>query len=368
MFSCDIEFCSSSFSDAEPDGSPTDFDYLLSMPLWSLTLERVQQLQNECAAKQHQLEQLRSVDPKDLWDHDLRALLEGLDQAKAVAHSDLSKTIKAGKLSKQQRDLMQQRRLSQTYTVDLVAPPKKRSAAASTTQDGEKKTTKRKAIERLEIPKDEDVDMSDSDDQEIDFTAVSERSRSRRTRAPVKYFSESDGSSGDDSDNSDRRGSLFEVSDQGSKSTRSKPSNPATTKPAPKLAAAHTSSLKPRFEQSKKVATKKKPIAMSDESDLSSDSLGSSEPDSESDFKPPPRKRAVASSVRAMTKDVTSPAKQKVVDEAKPSFLARVAARRKVVEVEVDDPFSDATPRKRKSDSEVDTAPRKRLTKRQKLE
>jgi len=53
------------------------YDYLLSMKIWSLTMERVQALNRHAKEKKAQLDELASKQPSDLWLEDLDALEEG---------------------------------------------------------------------------------------------------------------------------------------------------------------------------------------------------------------------------------------------------------------------------------------------------
>ncbi|KAK0744143.1 DNA topoisomerase 2-like protein [Schizothecium vesticola] len=48
-----------------------DYDYLLSMPIWSLTLERLEKLKNQIAAKKAEHDELDALSEKDLWCNDL---------------------------------------------------------------------------------------------------------------------------------------------------------------------------------------------------------------------------------------------------------------------------------------------------------
>ncbi|KAI8323192.1 type II DNA topoisomerase [Martensiomyces pterosporus] len=59
--------------DAEKEGA-SDFDYLLSMPIWNLTLEKVEKLLKEKAEIQLRLEQLLARTPIDIWNEDLDAV------------------------------------------------------------------------------------------------------------------------------------------------------------------------------------------------------------------------------------------------------------------------------------------------------
>ena len=68
-----------------PDAS--GYDYLLSMPLWSLTRERVEELRRQRDGKVGELEVTRATTPKELWLRDLeqveRALAEGAAELEA---------------------------------------------------------------------------------------------------------------------------------------------------------------------------------------------------------------------------------------------------------------------------------------------
>ncbi len=51
------------------------YDYLLSMPIWSLTLERVQALKDEADKQTKEVQRLKSTAPEELWVEDLDAFL-----------------------------------------------------------------------------------------------------------------------------------------------------------------------------------------------------------------------------------------------------------------------------------------------------
>lgn len=54
------------------------YNYLLNMPLWSLTFERVESLRKELYAKEAELTQLKNTNPSTLWLNDLEALESAL--------------------------------------------------------------------------------------------------------------------------------------------------------------------------------------------------------------------------------------------------------------------------------------------------
>jgi DNA topoisomerase II len=47
--------------------SSKDFDYLLSMPLWNLTMEKVNKLKSERDEKQRQVRELEATPPENIW-------------------------------------------------------------------------------------------------------------------------------------------------------------------------------------------------------------------------------------------------------------------------------------------------------------
>lgn len=57
----------------------SDYEYLLSMPIGTLTLEKVQELLNQLDKLKNEVEELKRVTPEALWVRDLDALLVELD-------------------------------------------------------------------------------------------------------------------------------------------------------------------------------------------------------------------------------------------------------------------------------------------------
>ncbi|CDI75781.1 hypothetical protein EPH_0043500 [Eimeria praecox] len=62
----------------------SDFDYLVGMPMWSLTAERVDDLKRQLRDKEVELEGLRQTDIRTLWLKDLDALLEAIEKQDAA--------------------------------------------------------------------------------------------------------------------------------------------------------------------------------------------------------------------------------------------------------------------------------------------
>lgn len=66
-------------AEEENDGGPvsdSDFDYLLSMPIWSLTKEKIEKLRQQAAEKERELLSLLEKSPKDMWKTDLGQFLK----------------------------------------------------------------------------------------------------------------------------------------------------------------------------------------------------------------------------------------------------------------------------------------------------
>ncbi|OQR97211.1 DNA topoisomerase II [Thraustotheca clavata] len=65
----------------EPQGevSAGDYDYLLSMPLWSLTAERVEILRNDLHSKEAERDTVFGTSLEDMWLHDLEVLEKNLE-------------------------------------------------------------------------------------------------------------------------------------------------------------------------------------------------------------------------------------------------------------------------------------------------
>ncbi|CAM9147448.1 unnamed protein product, partial [Laminaria digitata] len=66
--------------DDDGDQLSKGYDYLLGMKLWSLTLERVRQMENELEAKTEAMALLKGTEPSQLWVNDLDALGVVLDE------------------------------------------------------------------------------------------------------------------------------------------------------------------------------------------------------------------------------------------------------------------------------------------------
>lgn len=78
----------------DEEGGARDYDYLLGLPIWSLTQERVDKLQQQMRNKKDELDDLHALSEKDLWVRDLDAFLEVWDAA-LVEDMSLKKNIRS---------------------------------------------------------------------------------------------------------------------------------------------------------------------------------------------------------------------------------------------------------------------------------
>ena len=81
-------------SDSDEDALDTglDYDYLLGMPMWSLTKERKDDLIKKKEEKHRELKVLRDMSKEDLWRRDLNEFMDKLDEVErqGSGHSVLS--------------------------------------------------------------------------------------------------------------------------------------------------------------------------------------------------------------------------------------------------------------------------------------
>lgn len=62
--------------DDNPNAAVTDYDYLLGMPIYSLTREKIERLNQQAREREDELLVLLKKSPKDLWNTDLDKFLE----------------------------------------------------------------------------------------------------------------------------------------------------------------------------------------------------------------------------------------------------------------------------------------------------
>lgn len=123
---------------AEPaDGAASLFshyDYLLGMPLWSLTREKYERLLRERAAREEELHVLLGKSAKDLWNENLDEFLEAWHKFLADDEAERSRLVRGSLLKAKKR-----RARSKTEDDDDYGQPAKKTAKKSAPKSRVKK-------------------------------------------------------------------------------------------------------------------------------------------------------------------------------------------------------------------------------------
>ncbi|RKP15252.1 DNA topoisomerase [Piptocephalis cylindrospora] len=197
-----------------------DYDYLLSMPLHSLTTERVARLERERDAKGLDLDHLRAKSPEDLWEIDLAAFLEEWDRKEAsfneamandgaqLGDGDKKGKKKAGGATRKKATAGVKRKAE-----DGKAATAKKTTMSTTKKaekvtrngDGDEISGKPESVKvvrgRKKIVDDEDDFMGgEEDDMDVIPTGEKRRPSSRRAVTKTRYVESDDGEDGDGGD------------------------------------------------------------------------------------------------------------------------------------------------------------------------
>eukprot|EP00698_Gefionella_okellyi_P000093 TRINITY_DN1007_c0_g1_i2.p1 TRINITY_DN1007_c0_g1~~TRINITY_DN1007_c0_g1_i2.p1 ORF type:complete len:1424 (-),score=463.63 TRINITY_DN1007_c0_g1_i2:38-4042(-) len=155
------------------------YDYLLGMPLWSLTSEKVDELNREKSSKAESLDVLLSTSPAQMWEHDLDAFLVALDAHEEEIVNEGKQVLAAKKKSKKKtysddsdEDEAPAKKAKKAPAVKKAAPVIKK--AAPVTKKAEEVMPVKKAA-----PITKKKAYSDSDDRMEDVMPV------KKAAAPV---------------------------------------------------------------------------------------------------------------------------------------------------------------------------------------
>ncbi|TFK40935.1 DNA topoisomerase [Crucibulum laeve] len=157
--------------DEEEAGESSDYDYLLGMPIWSLTKEKIEKLRLQAQEKEAELLMLLEKSPKDLWNADLDKFLVEWERS-CEEHERKKNEDANGKVVKRKQATLKTRKSlggkAASDDDDDFKPIKpaaaRRKPAAAKPKPGTKK----------EDNGDDDDDDDDSDDDEVK-TAPSKR-------------------------------------------------------------------------------------------------------------------------------------------------------------------------------------------------
>ncbi|KAJ2993089.1 DNA topoisomerase 2 [Globomyces sp. JEL0801] len=168
-------------SDEEVETNEHGYDYLLSMPIWNLTMEKVQQLIKEKEQKEEQIKLLLGQTPIDLWRTDLDSFLAQWDafetEMKELESVKPNNKTQANKRGPQKR------------TIDQMF---KKKAVVKSDDDEEFEVTTKKVRAKVEktvsaaSKKKAKVSISDDDDV-IDVPVTKSKPAAKKaTSQPVK--------------------------------------------------------------------------------------------------------------------------------------------------------------------------------------
>lgn len=112
-----------------------DYDYLVGMPISSLTAEKIEELMRQHEVKQKELTEMKKKTPKKLWLDDLDLLEQGLnkrEEDRRLAEEDSkAKVAKARKEAATVKAAKGKKRAASPAAVDAEAAPKPKKAAPS---------------------------------------------------------------------------------------------------------------------------------------------------------------------------------------------------------------------------------------------
>ncbi|KAF9068525.1 DNA topoisomerase [Rhodocollybia butyracea] len=94
----------------EPAGATSDFDYLLNMPIYSLTKEKIDKLRQQSGDQEQHLVTLLGKTPKDLWNADLDKFLEDWHRTEEEFQLKMNASNAAVKKGKRKQGVLQTRK------------------------------------------------------------------------------------------------------------------------------------------------------------------------------------------------------------------------------------------------------------------
>eukprot|EP00759_Apiculatamorpha_spiralis_P009377 PhF_6_TR15990/c0_g1_i1/m.25083/K03164/TOP2; DNA topoisomerase II len=363
-----------------------DYEYLLGMKLWSLTLERIAALEAQLKGVELEIRTLESKSPKDLWIEDLTKLevvlkdyftsrdkdcADALKKLKDRKRMDVSK-VKVSQLSDTARRVLNKD--VETADKKQVTKRTKPRNAGGEGVDGEdesapKPKAKRAAAPRKKKPKkgsdedddddsddmfiasepsddDDDGDSSSDDDDDVPLAKkVASGKKKTTTSSPPPPWSQKSDDDDDDTFDLDKYGTGALKASSKAATTSSK----ATPKPAPKPRAkkATTSEPKPKKAPAPKKTsaaktTKKKGRNSSD----SEDEFGESEPSESSPSE--------SSDDDDDSADSDTPVKKKVAKPAAAKKSTTSAASKRTRKVSDDEGDSSSSQESEASDDDDD--------------
>uniref|UniRef100_A0A8C7U109 DNA topoisomerase 2 n=1 Tax=Oncorhynchus mykiss TaxID=8022 RepID=A0A8C7U109_ONCMY len=126
--------------------SGPNFNYILNMPLWCLSKEKVDELLRQRDIKKGELNELQRKSPEDLWKEDLAVFIEELDKIEAQEQADMS----AGRGTKLVKGKVGKPKVKKLHLEETLPSLYGRRVVPTITQamktDASKKMTKKKKV------------------------------------------------------------------------------------------------------------------------------------------------------------------------------------------------------------------------------
>ena len=144
-------------TDKDVEKLTNEYNYLLSMPLWSLTLEKVKKLEKEKEEKNKEVEALEKTQVVDIWVQELDELLSQIDKVEEKEQKEVEMYLKKvqkergknGKIAK-----------SKGYRATSRDRPAIIKVETSTTTKKRATTSKKTTVKKEDVKKEEDGDTS----------------------------------------------------------------------------------------------------------------------------------------------------------------------------------------------------------------
>lgn len=131
----------------------SEFNYLLQMPLWNLTYEKVETMKNELASKEEELEILQNTKIETMWITDLDEFLNTLKQVNMEEEED---RMNGGKKGNRRKKIVSAKKTAKEELFgesdeefEVKKPAKKKEAAKEPKENKDPKEPKEKKVREV---------------------------------------------------------------------------------------------------------------------------------------------------------------------------------------------------------------------------
>ena len=164
------------------------FEYLLGMKLWSLTFEKVESLKRELHEKTKALNQLKALEPADIWLQDLDAVCVALDERdlamKEAAEKEAQARDKAQSKAAEKKGAKKPRKRSASKKVSKETQSDKKDTGEVTLSEAKSSSKTGKKRKATTAP----VDVTDSSSDSKDESSISTPpKKARNAKTPANH-------------------------------------------------------------------------------------------------------------------------------------------------------------------------------------